>query len=697
MADFILEIGIEEMPARFVPRLGEDIKIIFNDLLNEQLIDFAKISAFATPRRLSVFVTDIALDQRKVEEEVSGPPARIAYDADGKPTKACEGFAKSQGITLEDIYIIKTDKGDYLGAKKTVGGSATVSILPEICVTAIKKLSFPKKMKWGSLDFAFARPLRWLLCLCGDQVIDFELAGLTAGRQTHGHRVMGAGPWNVTSASDYFNIIEQNCSVIISPEVRGEFVRSEGNKLASELSGTVVWKESLLEEVSNLVELPMPIIGNFDKSFLELPKEVLLTSMESHQKCFGIEKSDGSLLPHFLCTLNLIPKDIDLVRKGWEKVLKARLEDARFFWAKDLGTELSFWLEKLEHVVFLGPLGTMGDKSRRMENLAALIAGKVDPDLQTEMARAGRLAKADLVSEMVNEFDKLQGLMGGIYALKKGEEEVVCKAISEQYLPAGPESPIPSTIGGAIISITDKADTLVGCFGLNKIPTGANDAYALRRAALGIIRMILEFKLSVDILEIFDMAYDGYSKDIKWKLDKAEILEKLGEFVSSRLRAYFTGTGYETRVVDAALGAGFRDVNALKARVEALSEFAKKDGFEQSVLTFKRASNIIRKQGSEAGIILTGGYEVEKLIEPQEKALAAKLDDTAARFEELWGNDDFTKLIGILDELRPFVDDFFDNVMVISDDESLKINRLNLLKALVDRLSRLADFSALQV
>ncbi len=697
MADFILEIGIEEMPARFVPRLGEDIKTIFNDLLNEHLIDFAKISAFATPRRLSVFVADIALDQRKVEEEVSGPPARIAYDADGKPTKACEGFAKSQGITLEDIYIIKTDKGDYLGAKKSIGGSATVSILPEICVTAIKKLSFPKKMKWGSLDFAFARPLRWLLCLCGEQVIDFEMAGLTAGRQTYGHRVMGAGPWNVSSASDYFNVIEQNCSVIISPEKRGEFVRSEGNKLASELNGAVVWKESLLEEVSNLVELPMPIIGNFDKSFLELPKEVLLTSMESHQKCFGIEKSDGSLLPHFLCTLNLIPKDMDLVRKGWEKVLKARLEDARFFWAKDLGTELSFWLEKLEHVVFLGPLGTMGDKSRRLESLAALIAGKVDPDLQTEMARAGRLAKADLVSEMVNEFDKLQGLMGGIYALKKGEEEVVCKAISEQYLPAGPESPIPSTIGGAIISITDKADTLVGCFGLNKIPTGANDAYALRRAALGIIRMILEFKLSVDILEIFDMAYDGYSKDIKWKLDKAEILEKLGEFVSSRLRAYFTGVGYETRVVDAALGAGFRDVNALKARVEALSEFAKKEGFEQSVLTFKRASNIIRKQGNEAGIILTGGYEVEKLIEPQEKALASKLDDTAARFEELWGNDDFTKLIGILDELRPFVDDFFDNVMVISDDESLKINRLNLLKALVDRLSRLADFSALQV
>ncbi|SDL20092.1 glycyl-tRNA synthetase beta chain [Maridesulfovibrio ferrireducens] len=697
MADFILEIGIEEMPARFVPRLGEDIKNIFSDLLKEHMIDFAEVAAFATPRRLSVFVTDIALDQRKVEEEVSGPPARIAYDADGKPTKACDGFVKSQGIKPEDIYLIKTDKGDYLGAKKTVGGAATVSILPEMCITAIKKLSFPKKMKWGSLEFTFGRPLRWLLCLCGDQVVDFELAGLTSGRKTYGHRVMGAGPWDIASASDYFNTIEQKCSVVISPEKRGELVRAEGDKLASALNGSVVWKDSLLQEVSNLVEFPMPIIGNFEESFLELPKEVLLTSMESHQKCFGIENSDGNLLPHFLCTLNLKPKEMDLVRKGWEKVLKARLEDARFFWAKDLDTDFGVWLEKLEHVVFLGPLGTMGDKSRRLENLAALIAGKVDPDLQTEMARAGKIAKADLVSEMVNEFDKLQGLMGGIYGFKKGEDDVVCKAISEQYLPAGPESPVPSTIGGAIISMTDKADTLVGCFGLNKIPTGANDAYALRRAALGIIRMILEFRLSVDILEIFDMAYDGYSKDIKWKLDKAEILEKLGDFISSRLRAYFTGQGYETRVVDAALGAGFRDVNALKARVEALSEFAKEEGFEQSVLTFKRASNIIRKQGSEAGLILTGGYEVEKLIEPQEKDLAKKLDDTADRFEELWGNDDFTNLFGILGELRPFVDDFFDNVMVISDDESLKINRLNLLQALVDRLSRLADFGALQV
>ncbi|WP_320169699.1 glycine--tRNA ligase subunit beta [Maridesulfovibrio sp.] len=697
MADFILEIGIEEMPARFVPRLGIDIKDIFGSLLDENMIDCESVEAFATPRRLTVYVKDMAQVQRKMEEEVSGPPARIAYDAEGKPTKALEGFVRSQGIALEDIYTVETDKGEYLAAKKVVGGGNTIDILPDLCVTAIKGLSFPKKMKWGNLDFAFGRPLRWLLCLFGSDVVEFEMAGLPSGRKTFGHRVMGAGPWDVADASDYFSIIKDKCSVIISPDERGEYVRKEGDRLASELGGSVVWKDSLLQEVSNLVELPMPIIGGFDESFLELPREVLLTSMESHQKCFGIQKDDGKLLPHFLCTLNLVPKDVELVRKGWEKVLKARLEDARFFWKNDLKADVETWLDKLDNVVFLGPLGSMGDKSRRMERLAAMIAAKVDSSLQTELARAGRLAKADLVSEMVYEFDSLQGIMGGIYAAKRGEEDVICKAIAEQYLPAGPDSPVPSSLGGAIVSMSDKADTLVGCFGLNKIPTGANDAYALRRAALGIVRIIMDYGMRVDVLKVMETAFDGYSKDIKWKLSKTEILDKLSEFFSSRLRAYFSGQGFETRVVDAAIGAGFRDLTALKARIEALAEFAAAEGFEQSVLTFKRAANIIRKQVGEEGLELSGGFEADRLVEPQEIKLAEKLDESAGRFEELWENDEFAKLFAILGELRPFVDEFFDNVMVNCEDQGLKMNRLNLLQALVDRLSRLADFGALQI
>lgn len=697
MADFILEIGIEEMPARFVPRLGKDIEKIFRSLLADRMIGFEDVKTYATPRRLSVAVSGMAEAQDRVEEEVSGPPVSIAYDGDGNPTKACEGFARSQGIAMEDIYTLKTDKGEYLAARKAVGGADTVEILPELCVEAISSLSFPKKMKWGSLDFHFGRPLRWLLCLFGDKVVEFELAGMKSGRLTYGHRVMGPGPFEVSEASAYLDVVHDKCSVVISPQERADHVREQGDKLAADLGGAVVWKEGLLDEVSNLVELPRPIIGNYDESFLELPAEVLLTSMESHQKCFGIQKEEGKLLPYFLCTLNLEPKDYDLVRKGWEKVLRARLEDARFFWAKDLATDFQVWLDKLENVVFLGPLGSMGDKSRRIEKLASKIAAIAEPDLQTEMARAGRLAKADLVSEMVNEFDSLQGKMGGIYAQKRGEDEAVCKAIYEHYLPAGIDTPVPSTIGGAIISMADKADTLVGCFGLNKIPTGANDTYALRRAALGIIRILLEYGLQIDIKKLFEMAWDAYSKDIKWKLSKSEALAKLEEFVAHRLRAYFTGQGFETRVVDSVLGAGFADISSLKDRIEALSQFSKQDDFEQAVLTFKRAANIIRKQGADKGLALTGGFEVDGLVEAQEKALAEKLDESAERFEELWKRGDFASLLGVLGELRPFVDDFFDNVMVICDDEALKLNRLNLLKALVSRLSRLADFNALQV
>lgn len=697
MADFILEIGIEEMPARFVPRLGEDIEKLFRTLLTDKMIGFEDVKTYATPRRLSVAVCGMDNMQKKVEEEVSGPPARIAYDADGNPTKACEGFIRSQGISIEDIYTVTTDKGDYLAAKKTVGGGKTIEILPEISLQAISGLSFPKKMKWGSLDFHFGRPLRWILCLFDDAVVEFELAGMKSGRLTYGHRVMGPGPFEVPDALSYLDTIKTKCSVIISPDERADFVRKEGNRLAAEVGGSVVWKESLLAEVSNLVELPRPIIGNFDESFLELPAEVLLTSMESHQKCFGIQKENGTLLPHFLCTLNLEPKNYDLVRKGWEKVLRARLEDARFFWKKDLATDFNVWLDKLENVVFLGPLGSMGDKSRRIEKLGAKIAAKVEPDLQTEMARAGRLAKADLVSEMVNEFDSLQGKMGGIYADKNGEEEVICKAIYEHYLPAGAETPVPSSLGGAIISIADKADTLVGCFGLNKIPTGANDTYALRRAALGIIRILLKFELKVNVSVLFEMALGAYSKEIKWKLSKSETLSKLNEFISNRLRAYFTGQGFQTKVVDAALGAGFEDMSVLKARIEALSIFSKQDDFEQAVLTFKRAANIVRKQSIEEGLVLTGGFDIDSLVEPQEKALAEKLDDSADRFNVLWEQGDFKSLLGVLGLLRPYVDDFFDHVMVVCDDEGLKMNRLNLLKALVDRLSRLADFSALQV
>ena len=532
------------------------------------------------------------------------------------------------------------------------------------------------------------------------EVVPFELAGITAGRVTFGHRVHGPGPLEVPSAADYEAVLADKGHVVGDPEARRATVRESADALAAEAGGGVVWNESLLDEVVGLVEHPNVILGDFDPSFLECPREVLLTTMETHQKCFGVQGPDGELKPHFIATMNLDPKDTALVRKGWERVLRARLEDARFFWRDDLSHGFDAWLAGLDKVIFIRGLGSMGDKSRRMQALTRALAETLGPDAvgctPDEAARAGRLAKADLVTGLVGEFDELQGIMGGIYAGKKGESDVVARAIYEHYLPEGPASPCPSSKLGALVAMADKADTLLGCFGLGKIPTGANDPNALRRAVLGMVRIILEHGLRLDLADVLSRAQQGY-EGVDWKLDPAEALAKVEEFVAQRLRVHFRDKGYDTLVVEAAVGAGVSDVWALGARVAALAEFSARDDFQQAVLTFKRAANIIVKQAGEMGSRLDGGYDASLLAEDQEKALAQALEDMAPRWDALWAADDFGALLGLLGELRPVVDAFFDNVMVMCDDAAVRLNRLQLLMALVGRLGRLADFSALQV
>ncbi len=350
---------------------------------------------------------------------------------------------------------------------------------------------------------------------------------------------MGPGPFSVAATTEYFKIIKDDCKVVIDPEVRKQSIIEEGNRLAKDLGGEIVWTDGLLEEVANLVEYPKPLIGDIDTLYLELPREVLLTSMQSHQKSFGVQGADGKLLPHFLTTLNLEPKDVALVKKGWERVLKARLEDARFFWEADCKVEFKTWLDKLENVVFLGPLGSVGDKSRRIEMLCGKLAERLGeskgilPGEIEKYAEAGRLAKADLVSEMVIEFDSLQGKMGGIYAERADKGEIVSKGIYEQYLPAGPETPVPASLSGALVSMADKVDTMAGCFGLGKMPTGANDPYALRRCALGIARIIMEHELDINLDALLSFAQKAYSSDIKWKVEQDEAHEKLLDFLVS--------------------------------------------------------------------------------------------------------------------------------------------------------------------
>lgn len=704
MPTFILEIGTEEIPARFLPGLERELEARFGGELVAAGFDdlhTSQITVCGTPRRQAVYIEDLPARSAESEKVVTGPPLRVAFDAAGQPSKAALGFAKTQGVDFAETFKLETDKGEYLAARVKSGGEGALEILARLCPKIITTLPFPKRMHWDGSGFTFARPLRWLLALLDGEVVPFKVGDVESGRVTRGHRVLGLGPWELDHAAAYFALMREKARITPSARERGALILTGGDALAAEAGGRILWKDSLLEEVTGLTEHPAPLLGSFDPDFLEVPREVLLTSMESHQKSFGVEGPDGKLLPHFLTVLNITPKDRELVRRGWERVLRARLEDARFFWHTDLKGNFDAWLDRLDNVVFLAGIGSMGEKTRRISELTAWLAAEcagatdcaegVNP---ADAARAGLLSKADLVTEMVGEFDSLQGIMGGIYAREKGENAVVSAALAEQYLPAGPESPLPATLCGALVSVADKADTLAGCFGLGLVPTGATDPYALRRCALGIARIIVEKKLRLDVRALFKKALALYGER-QWKLAPEEALTRLNEFFSLRLKNYFTGQGAETLLAESVIAAGLGDVWDASRRLEALKGFASRPDFSEAVLTFKRPANIIRKQGESAR--LDGRYDPDLLPEPAEKELAATLERLRPRFREHYAAGAYDDLFELLYQLKPIVDGFFTDVMVMCEDEKLRLNRLNLLFALVAELKGLADFDALQV
>lgn len=694
MATFVLEIGSEELPSRFLAPEEGELASRFSGALDEAGLEYGALRVMSTPRRAVVIVEDLNPVQVEREEVVSGPPVRVAYDAEGKPTKALEGFVRTNACTLEDVFRVETDKGEYVAVRKRTGGAPAAGLLADICPTVITALSFQKRMHWGSYSLAYARPLRWILALLDDAVVPFTVGPMTSGRETCGHRIHGAGPFAVAHANEFLATLAGPCAVTIDPAQRRNVIIEGGNAQAAAAGGKVLWKDSLLDEVQGLAEHPVPLLADFDPAYLEVPREVLLTSMESHQKSFGIEGANGELLPHFLTVLNITPEDMGVVKRGWERVLRARLEDARFFWQADLRDTFDHWLQKLDTVIFIGGLGSMGDKTRRLEALCRWLAESCAPDLADDAARAGRLSKADLVSGLVGEFDTLQGIMGGIYAGRKGESKAVAEAMGEQYLPAGPDSPLPKSLAGALLSMADKADTLAGCFGLGMIPTGAADPNGLRRCALGIIRIMLEFGLAVDVRQFFAKAQHLYG-DRQWKLAPHDALDKLMEFFAARLRNYFMSQGQDTLLVDAALGAGAEDVKDCGARLEALAAFSQAADYEAAVQTFKRVANILRKQGQAEE--LSDHWDPALLREDAEKALASTLEEMLPRLDALWAAHDHAAALACLSAVRPAVDAFFAGVMVMCDDVDLRRNRLSMLHGLGSRFARLADFSALQM
>ena len=703
MPAFVLEIGTEELPARFLAPAEKELHDKFSAALAEKGLAFSGLRVMSSPRRLVAVIEDLAATAELREETVLGPSVKAAYDVGNRPTRAAEGFAKTHGVSLENTFTVTNAKGEYLAVKKTIGGEAALPLLQNLCPAIIGGLSFPKRMKWGSGEFTFARPLRWILALLDAELIPFAVGGLISANLTHGHRVHGPGPFSVPSASDYVRIVAEECRVILPAEERRAIIIAEGTRIAAEKNGKVIWNEALLDEVQGLSEFPVPMLGSFERSFLEVPREVLLTSMQSHQKSFGVEDEEGNLLPHFLTVSNIVPQEAPVVRKGWERVLRARLEDARFFWKSDLEIELAAWLDSLDTVIYLAQLGSMGDKTRRIAELAGWLAGNVrflEPGTAVRVddaIRAGRICKADLVSEMVKEFDTLQGIMGGIYARRKGETDIVAQAVAEQYLPAGPDSPVPVSYTGALLSMADKMDTLVGCFGLGLIPTGATDPYALRRAALGIARILLEKGIRLNMRAFFQKAQEVYGTR-EWKLEPEQALLRMEEFFALRLKNLFlTEEGRETLFVEAVLSADASDPWGARARLDALEAFSKTEAFAPTAQAFKRVANIIRKQTEETPELLSGCYEATLLTEPQELALAAELERLTPLMTEKQNRDEYAALFDLLAELRPAVDAFFEGVMVMSEDPATRQNRLKLLKTLQKQFDSLADFSALQL
>ncbi len=695
MSDFVLEIGTEELPARFLPDLERELVKRFASALAEAGYGDIRPEVSSTPRRAVVQIWQMPEIQPVRETLVSGPPSRVAFDAEGKPTKAAEGFARTLGTDVASLVRVQTEKGEHIAGTKKTGGIPTPDVLAELCPAIIAALPFPKRMRWGTGAFAYARPIRWILALFADAVIPFEVGGVRTDRLTYGHRVMGCGPFEVPAAGMYQAIIREKGMVEPQGERRRAFIVEQGNRAAIAMGGSVLWKESLLNEVQGLIEKPVPLVGDIDPAFLELPREVLLTSMESHQKSFGIQDAQGNLMPHFLTVLNLVPEDMAIVKKGWERVLRARLEDARFFWKTDLESSFDSWLASLDSVIFLAPLGSMGEKTQRVSALCTWIARQVGQD-EGAAARAGRLSKADLVSSMVGEFDTLQGIMGGIYAREMGESEAVAMALTEQYLPAGPDTPVPAGELGSILSVADKVDTLVGCFGLGMIPTGAADPYALRRCALGIIRIMLERSYRFDILALFKEARKLYGER-KWKLDALQADIRLAEFFAGRVRNYFLSHNYETPLVDAVTAVQPDRIWFSGQRMQALPALSRQPDFIQIVQTFKRVTNIIRKQGEEQQLTLNGQWDPALLEETAEKTLAQQLMTLAVVFEEHWQAEDAPALFMDLASVRPAIDTLFDSVMVMCEDPAVRQNRLNMLKAFANRMDQVADFAALQI
>jgi glycyl-tRNA synthetase beta chain len=686
MRELLLEIGTEEIPAGFVPQALTDLETLVRKELETSRIDFDGVKTLGTPRRLVLFIQSVAETQRTVELKKMGPPKQAAFDSKGNPTQAAIGFARNQSVPVESLKVVQTEKGEYVCAVKEEIGQPTSGLLSSILPRVILSIPFQKSMRWADVPIRFARPIHWIVALFGQEVIPFDVGNIRSGNVTYGHRFMHPDPAVVSGFQTYLEKMREGF-VIVDPAERKKKIQEEMVREATSFSGTIVEDEELLDEVTFLVEYPVALCGGFERKFLSLPQEVLVHSMKEHQRYFPMVDGKGTLLPYFVFISNVAPRDRKIVAKGNEKVLRARLSDAAYFYQEDLKVPLEKRVEQLKKVVFQAKLGTSYEKMERFKQLASFIAQGIDPGLRGAVERVCLLCKADLVTGMVGEFPKLQGVVGREYARIQGETLDVARAIHEHYLPAFAGDRLPTSSIGDIVSIADRLDTMVGCFGVGLLPTGTADPFGLRRHALAILRIILEKKYALSLTELIAES----ERLLKEKMERPpeEVKKEVLDFFRTRYQYFLLDKGYPFDVIDAAFSPSFDEVLDVQGRMDALRQARALPDFDSLVIGFKRAMNILK------GSPPTKGLNPSLLNEPAEKILCQSFLDMKGKVEPYLTGRDYPQAISEMTRLRKPIDDFFNGVMVMVEDKAVRENRLALLDQIGQLFLRIADFSKL--
>lgn len=684
--DFLVELGTEELPPTALKRLSDAFAEGIKTGLEKADIPFAEVKALATPRRLAVQVKALAVAQPDREIQRRGPALQAALDTDGKPTKAAEGFARSCGVAFDQLEKLETDKGTWLVFNTVQKGTQTADLLPELVSKSIGQLPVPKRMRWGASRTEFSRPVHWLVSLFGSDIVDMEVLGLKAGRTTMGHRFHHNESIELASTEGYVETL-RSAFVLVDMEERRDTIRKQVNEEASKLGAVAEIDEDLLDEVNGLVEWPVALTGSFEDRFLEVPAACLISSMKEHQKYFHLVDNSGNLKPNFITVSNIVSKDPAQVIAGNEKVIRPRLSDAAFFFETDKKKPLADRIDALKTVTFQKQLGSIYDKSQRVSQIAQFIAEQIGGD-KAKAQRAADLSKCDLVTEMVLEFTDLQGIMGAHYAANDGEDAEVAQSLNEQYMPRFAGDELPATQTGMALAIADRIDTLVGIFGIGQRPTGDKDPFALRRATIGILSILVKNKLDIDLKALIELSIAQHGD-----LPKAEgLADDVLNYMLDRFRAWYQAEGIPVETFLAVRARPVSNAYDFDRRVQAVTAFSKLEEAEALAAANKRVNNILAKQNYQGD----AKVDASLLAEDAEKVLAEQVAAKQAELAPLFAAADYQTALNSLASLRSAVDSFFDNVMVMADDEQVKNNRLALLASLSSLFLEVADIALLQ-